>query len=221
MAYYPIHLDIQGRACLVVGGGDVGERKVKGLLACDGRVTVISPRITPELARLAEGNRIACHLRPFQGTDLDGMFLVIGATDDEELNRQIHTEAESRRILCNIADRPAICNFILPSVIRRGDLVVTVSTSGKSPAFAKRLRHNLEAQFGPAYGPFLTLMGNIRKRLLAEAHAPEAHKSLFEALIAADLLSLVAESDIAAIDRLLHRVLGKGYTYADLMKASP
>jgi precorrin-2 dehydrogenase / sirohydrochlorin ferrochelatase len=218
MTYYPIHLDIKDRQCLVVGGGEVGQRKTLGLLDCGARVTVVSPKATAKLMQLAEENRIQCRLRPYETEDLTGVFLVIGATDDETLNRRVHADADARNILCNIADRPAICNFILPSVIRRGDLVITVSTSGKSPAFAKRLRRSLETQFGPAYGPFLTLMGNLRQRLLAEAHAPEAHKPLFEALLKEDLLSLVAASDIARIDALLYKILGEGYTYEALMK---
>ena len=137
MRYYPINLDIQGRHCLVVGGGAVGTRKVITLLSCGAVVTVISPRTTEELLELAEANSITLRKRGYRSADLDSVFLVIGATDDETLNRQISTDAESRNILCNIADRPAVCNFILPSIVHRGDLVVTISTSGKSPALAK------------------------------------------------------------------------------------
>ena len=218
MKYYPVHLDIDNRPCLVVGGGDVGQRKAMGLLECGARVTVVSPKVTQKLIKLGEEGRVQLHLRPYRSEDLEGVFMVVGATDDEALNRRIHADAEARNVLCNIADRPAVCNFILPSVIRRGDLIVTVSTSGKSPAFAKKLRKRMEDQFGAAYGPFLTLMGNIRKRLLAEAHAPETHKPLFEAMIDDGLLELVALGDIPGIDALLLRTLGPGYSYEDLMK---
>lgn len=218
MKYYPVHLDIDNRPCLVVGGGEVGRRKALGLLDCGARVTVVSPKVTERLMALAEEGRVRLHLRPYRTEDLEGMFLVMGATDDEALNRRIHADAEARKVLCNIADRPAVCNFILPSVIRRGELIVTVSTSGRSPAFAKHLRKRLEDQFGDAYGPFLTLMGNIRKRLLAEAHAPETHKPLFEAMIAEGLLELVEKGDIPGIDALLRRTLGPGYSHGDLMK---
>ena len=128
------------------------------------------------------------------------MLLVIGATDDEDLNHRISRDAAERSLLCNIADRPTVCNFILPAVIQRGDLVITVSTSGRSPAFAKKLRRDLEDRFGEEYAEFLNLMGAIRAKLLAEAHAPEAHKPLFEKLIEADLLELVRCRDIARID---------------------
>ena len=148
---------------------------------------------------------------------MEGMFLVIGATDDEMLNRRINADAESRNLLCNIADRPEICNFILPAIVRRGDFVMAISTAGKSPAFAKHIRKRLETQFGPEYGILLDLMGAIRNKLLAEAHEPEVHKPLFEQLIDGDLLTLVKEKRIDPIDQLLKRVLGPGYRYDQLM----
>ena len=148
-------------------------------------------------------------------------FLVIGATDDETLNRRIHADAENRHILCNIADRPEICNFTLPAIVERGDFVMAISTAGKSPAFAKHIRKQLETQFGPEYGALLDLMGAIRRRLLAEAHEPEAHKPLFEALIAGNLLDLVKANDVTRIDQLLEKVLGPGYRFNYLMPVNP
>jgi precorrin-2 dehydrogenase/sirohydrochlorin ferrochelatase len=217
MRYYPVNLDIRKRHCLVVGGGRVGARKVDTLLQCGATVTVISPRVVPPLIQLAGKKAILLKQRPYRTEDMDGMFLVIGATDDEALNRRIHADAERRNLLCNIADRPAICNFILPAIVRRGDFVMAISTAGKSPAFAKHIRQRLENHFGPEYGTLLDLMGAIRTRLLAEAHAPEAHKPLFEQLIAGDLLTLIKAKDIARIDRLLEDVLGPGYRYDQLM----
>jgi len=148
------------------------------------------------------------------------MFLVIGATDDEALNRRVHRDAEKRGILCNIADRPEICNFILPSVVRRGDLTISISTSGRSPALAKKLRKELEQTYGKEYSVLLHLMGAIRRKLLKKAHAPEAHKPLFEQLVDSDLLAMIREDRRADIDRLLDEVLGQGFTYDALMKKS-
>ena len=221
MRYYPINLDIQNRPCLVVGGGAVGHRKINGLLKCGARVTLVSPEALPALSEMAGRGVIAWHRRPYRPTDLDGKLLVIGATDDEALNQQISRDAAERGILCNIADRPAVCNFILPAVIARGDLIITVSTSGRSPAFAKKLRRDLEAAFGEPYAEFLELMGAIRAKLLAEAHAPEAHKPLFEKLIAADLLDLVRRRDLDAIDALLKEVLGEGFNARSLIRFAP
>jgi precorrin-2 dehydrogenase/sirohydrochlorin ferrochelatase len=148
MRYYPVNLDILNRKCLVVGGGGVGTRKVITLLDCGAIVTVVSLDIGEKLLKLAGNGLIAWEKRSYLTSDLDGIFLVIGATNNEKLNRQISADAEKINLLCNIADRPDVCNFILPSIVNRGDLVIAISTSGKSPAFAKKLRKELEKQFG-------------------------------------------------------------------------
>ena len=211
MKYYPIHLDIKNRDCLIVGGGAVGTRKVNTLIECGASVTVVSPDPTPELTKLASEGSVTLKKRAYRNDDLTGMFLVIGATDDERLNRQISKDAEQAQILCNIADRPEVCNFILPSIVCRGDLVITISTSGKSPALAKHLRQKLETQFGPEYADFLLLMGAIRRRLLSEAHEPEAHKALFNQLIDSDIIQLMQAGKTEEINSLLYKILGKGF----------
>ena len=211
MRYYPIHLDIKNRDCLIVGGGAVGTRKVNTLIECGARVTVVSPDPTPELTKLASEGSVTLKKRAYRNDDLTGMFLVIGATDDERLNRQISKDAEQAHILCNIADRPEVCNFILPSIVRRGDLFITISTSGKSPALAKHLRQKLETQFGQQYADFLLLMGAIRQKLLSQAHEPEEHKALFNQLIDSDLIELMQAGKTEEINSLLYTILGKGY----------
>ena len=211
MKYYPIQLDIKNRDCLMVGGGAVGTRKVNTLMECGARVTVVSPNPTPQLTRLASEGSVTLKKRAYRSDDLTGMFLVIGATDDESLNRQISKDAEQAHILCNIADRPEVCNFILPSIVRRGDLVITISTSGKSPALAKHLRQKLETQFGREYADFLLLMGAIRQKLLSQAHEPEEHKALFNQLIDSDLIELMQAGKTEEINSLLYTILGKGY----------
>ena len=211
MRYYPIHLDIKNRDCLIVGGGVVATRKVSTLIECGARVTVVSPDPTPELTKLASEGSVTLKKRAYRKDDLTGMFLVIGATDDERLNRQISKDAEQAQILCNIADRPEVCNFILPSIVRRGDLVITISTSGKSPALAKHLRQKLETQFGPEYADFLLLMGAIRRRLLSQTHEPETHKTLFNQLVDSDLIQLMQAGKTEEINSLLYKILGKGF----------
>ena len=217
MKYYSVNLDIRNRACLVVGGGGVGSRKVKTLVDCGAEVTVVSLDTSAKLEQMAADGLIVLEKRAYQPSDLQGKFLVIGATDNEVLNRRIHKDAENLNTLCNIADRPEICNFILPAIVNRGDLVLAISTSGKSPAYAKTLRKELEKQYGAEYEPFLRLMGAIRKQLLAEKHEPEAHKPLFEKLIAGGLLDLIRENRPEQIDALLLEVLGKGYRYQELI----
>ena len=218
MKYYPVHLDIKGRDVLVVGGGGVGTRKVKTLLDCGARVTVVSREVSDKLQTLAASGDISLEKRSYRSDDLNGKFLVIGATNDMKLNRQISDDAEQLNTLCNIADRPEVCNFILPSIVRRDDLVITISTSGKSPAMAKKLRKELEKQYGEQYGALLRLMGAIRKKLLSQAHEPEAHKPLFEQLINSDLLEMILENKTEDINELLFDVLGNGFKYEELME---
>jgi precorrin-2 dehydrogenase/sirohydrochlorin ferrochelatase len=208
MKYYPVNLDIRHQSCLVVGGGTVGTRKVKTLLGCGAKVTVVSPEVTNALLALAGEHRISLEQRPYQASDLEGVFLVIGATDNMDLNRAIHHDARKQGKLCNIADQPDLCNFILPSVIERGDLIIAISTSGKSPAFAKKLRKQLEAQFGPEYAEFLKLMGAVRKILLERDHDPEAHRRIFKNLVDQGLLESIRDGNTAHIDSLLKSLLG-------------
>jgi precorrin-2 dehydrogenase/sirohydrochlorin ferrochelatase len=219
MRYYPVCLDLRNRNCLVVGGGSVGTRKVATLLDCGAKVTVVSPEATPRLTFLADNHSILWIRRSFKSSDLDRIFLVIGATNDESLNLQISHEAEKNNILCNIADHPAACNFILPSVISRGDLCIAVSTSGKSPAYAKKLRHDLEDKFGSEHADFLHLMGALRKLLLEQEHTPEEHKPIFEKLIHSNIIALIKDRDEEGIDALLNDILGPGYKYDALMRA--
>lgn len=217
MRYYPVNLNITDKACLVVGGGGVGTRKVSRLLECGAQVTVISPEASFRLHQMASAGHLTLHLKQYESDDIKPFFLIIGATNQETLNRQISRDASAANKLCNIVDRPDLCNFILPAVVSQGDLVISISTSGQSPAFAKHLRCCLEQQFGPEYATFLQLMGAVRHRLLQTGHAPEAHKTLFETLIQRDLLTLIRRHDVAALDHLLRTELGDDYTLQHLL----
>ena len=219
MRYYPVNLDIKNRNCLVVGGGSVGTRKVMTLLSCGANVIVVSPVVTEQLFELADGGSITLKKRSYRTSDLDEMFLVIGATDNENLNRQISIDANRLNKLCNIADRPKACNFILPSIVNRGDLVIAISTSGKSPAFAKKLRKHFEKEFGKEYSQLLRLMGAIRKKLLSKKHEPEAHKHLFEQLIDSDIIKMIGDNKKDDINSLLRKIFGKEYDFESLMKS--
>lgn len=218
MKYFPVFLKITARKCLVVGGGAVGTRKALSLVACGAIVTVVSPEATDTLKALAREGDITLKTRPYRPSDMDGMFLVFGATNTEALNRQINQDAEQLNTLCNIADRPEVCNFILPATVKRDDLVIAISTSGKSPAFAKQLRKQLEQQFGQEYATFLKLMGGIRSLLLKEKHAPEEHKPIFNRIIESGIIDLIRDGKKEEINAVLRNILGDGFTFDDLLE---
>lgn len=211
-------LDIRKKDCLVVGGGNVALRKVAGLAACGAVVTVVSDTFLPAFDEPAGKGNVFLVRRPYAESDLNGRFLVIGATDNEILNREIAKSAREKRVLCNIADLPDVCDFILPSIVCRDDLIVSVSTSGASPAFAKKFRKDIENICGEEYGVFLRLMRRVREKALTSEHAPEQHKGQFESLIESGLPEMIRQGDINGIDSLLYDTFGPGYVYECLMK---
>ena len=214
MKYYPIFLDVKGRDCLVVGGGEVGTRKAMGLYRSGARVRVISKKFSQKL-ETTSGICLAC--KSYEPSDLATAFLVFAATDNKVLNQQVRADATAREILCNSADAPDRSDFILPSVVERGDLVCAVSTSGASPALAKKIRKDLEQMLGLEYKEFLLLMANIRKKLLEEGHDPSAHKKIFTALVEKKIPELIAANDQTRIDSVLLELLGSGYEYERLV----
>jgi siroheme synthase-like protein len=165
MGYYPVFLEMKDRPCVVVGGGTVAERKVEGLLAADAQVTVISPTLTPALAALKKEGRVRHVARPYREGDLEGYELAVAATDDGAPNAEVAAEGRRRRVWVNAVDDPPNCDFILPSVIRRGDIVIAASTGGASPALARRLREELEAFLSEDYGPLAELLQDVRQEL--------------------------------------------------------
>jgi precorrin-2 dehydrogenase/sirohydrochlorin ferrochelatase len=192
MKTYPIYLiGMERRRVVVVGGGGVAARKVGGLLEADARVTVISPILTPELETLAEARRIAVIGRPYRQGDLAGAFLVIAAANDPDVNQAVWQEAEQRGCLVNVVDDPAHCNCITPAIVRRGDVTLAISTGGASPALARRLREQLEAQVGPEYGELARLLAELRPELRARYGEEKARQEAAFRLVDSDLLSII------------------------------
>lgn len=163
--YYPVCLSLSGRKCLVVGGGAVARRKVEALLVHDAEVHVISPELCPELKQMAATGSVQALLREYRDGDLKGVFVVIAATDDAKINNQVAEEAEMRGVLVNVVDDAVRSNFIVPSYLRRGDITIAVSTSGRSPALARKIRSQLEKDFGTEYASLARLIGDIRSEL--------------------------------------------------------
>lgn len=187
MAFYPICLDIGGRRCVVIGGGKVAERKVAGLLECGATVSVVSPELSEPLRCLADRGGINWVARPYQPGDLAGAFLVIAATDDPAVQEAVHTEAEQGNLLLNVADVPKWCNFILPATTRQGELTIAVSTAGKSPALARKLREGFDREFGGEYAVLVELLGELRQVVLGRGMSHQQNKELFQQLVEADL----------------------------------
>ena len=196
----------------------MGTRKALMLIKCNADVIVISPKASEKLKVLSEKKVITLIKRQYKSDDISDAFLVIGATNNEKLNRRIFQDAQRLNKLCNIVDCPQLCNFILPSVVNRGDLILTVSTSGKSPAYAKKVRQTLENLFGEEHEIFLKLMGAIRKKLLMEAHEPDSYKPVFEKLISSGFIELIKQDDVLKINKKLVEILGKGYDFETLVK---
>ncbi len=179
MRTYPIFAVIENLPCLVVGGGPVAERKVQDLLEAGAQVTVVSQGLTPGLTALAAQGRIHYRKDAFKPEHLEGAVLVIGATDDPEVNARVSQEAKARGIWVNIVDAPALCTFIVPAQVRRGSLTIAVSTGGASPALARRLRQYLEGLFGPEYGPYLDLLSAVREKILETGRGRPDNAALF------------------------------------------
>lgn len=163
--YYPAFLDLQGKQAVVIGGGPVAARKVNSLLPTGAQVTVISPDLTPELARLSERRSVEVLRRGYTPGDLRGAYLAVIATDDPDLNRQAAVEARAEGVLVNTVDDVAYCDFIAPAVVQQGDITLAVSTNGKSPAMARFLREQLELFLSPDYGDLLEVLEKVRKEL--------------------------------------------------------
>lgn len=216
MRYYPVCLDITGRPCTVVGGGAVAERKVDGLLRSGASVRVISPRVTKGLASLAKDKRVTLVRRGYRGGDLGGSVLVVCASGSEAVNAAAGREARGLNIPVNVVDDPEKCSFIIPSVVDRGGLVISISTSGKSPLLAKSLRIRLEEEIGPEYGPFVDLLGAVRTRLLKKGIDSAKKEKLLAAIIASPVRGWLAGGERSKVNGFLKGLLGAGYTLGGL-----
>ena len=193
---YPLFLNLEGKRCLVVGGGGVAERKVKSLLECGADVTVIAPAVTEYIERAAKEGSINLEMRSYRSGDVEGYFLVIGATDLLEINESAAREAAESGLLYNIVDIPELCNFFVPSVVSSGDLKIAVSTNGRSPALAKKIRQELEKQYGEEYAFFLEYLGKIREKLLRDKTIDEKRrKQIFEDIVNSDVLEYLRKGD--------------------------
>ncbi len=206
LKHYPIFWNITGKICVVVGGGEVAARKVARLLECKAKVYVISPELVPELADMKREGLIEHISGLYEGQYPDHTIMIIGATDDEKINAAVSQDAQARDIPVNIVDDPQKCDFILPSLVERGELTIACSTGGNSPALAKQIRKELEATYGEEYSDLVNILGKLREKMEKNAGKGQIW---FEKLMAEGLLDRIRKKDKVAIRQIILDVSGE------------
>ena len=192
---FPMFVKLEGKRCLVVGAGRVGEPKISSLIETGARIYVIALEASEAVHQWARAGKITLEIRGFAPTDLDGTFLAIVATASRDLNRSIYREARQRGVLCNVVDVPEYCDFYYPAVVRRGDLQIAISTNGQSPSLAQKLRRQLEKQFGPGYARWVAELGETRRLVLASDLDPQRKSDLLHSLASRGALKAAIEEE--------------------------
>jgi precorrin-2 dehydrogenase/sirohydrochlorin ferrochelatase len=200
MDLFPIFLKIAARPCIVIGGGNLAEAKIESLQAAHARVTVISPRARPRIVDMAASGEIEWKQREYATGDLTGNFLAVAATDVPAVNRAVYTEAIEKNILCNAVDDPPFCDFYFPSVVRRGDLQIAISTAGSSPALAQQLRKEINSQLPLDAGDWLNDLGNLRREVVQMEPLNEERRWLLHQL---------AQREVCGFEQCPSRVLAR------------
>lgn len=208
---YPVLLDISGKLCVVIGGGSVAERKVRALLESEAVVRLVSPEVTGELSFLADQGRIEWRKSSYSGDDLDGALLVFAATDNRDVQELVSRHAVENGQLLNVVDDPERCSFHVPATVRRGDLTLAVSTNGKSPAVAARIRQQLESQFGSEYETLLQVMAMVREQAGSETEKlsqPE-RKKIYKKILHNDIIDWIRSGRMDKLQDHLKKILGR------------
>lgn len=206
--FYPMFVDLEGRRCVVIGGGPVATEKVGKLLDHGAVVRLVTPEMTAELADMVAAGDIAEHRpRPYRPEDLEGCFLVIAATNLDAINRMIWQDAEARNMVCNVVDVPPLCNFIVPSIVRRGELALAVSTGGASPVVAKHVRRQLDEAYGPEWEALVSLLRDVRDELKVRYLDMPSRRDAVERLMETDVLRRLAEGDEDGARGMARRIL--------------
>lgn len=190
---YPIFLKLSGKLCIVIGGGKVAERKVQSLLECNARIRVISPNLTSRLKDWVNKGLIEYKQGKYDPQDLNGAFLVISATNREDVNESVSKECFRKGILVNVVDVPSKANFFVPATVRRGPLSIAISTDGKSPLMARLIKEDLEALYGPQFGSFIEFLGNIRKQIINNISNPQKRQKILSTLVDKETLCLLRQ----------------------------
>jgi len=206
--YYPIFVNLKDQPCTIIGGGKIAEGKVEGLLDAGAMITVISPALTPALQNLADEKQFTYIERIYQNGDLDGAFMVICATDQNDINHRVWLDASENHQLVNVVDDTPRCNFIAPAILRKGDLSIAISTGGKAPAMAVRLKEFLDKDIGPEYARFLELAGQLRSPLAKHIPDFETRKALWYQILDAGVLDLLSQGNESEAMDLISNTVG-------------
>ncbi len=216
MRHYPIYLDIEGKKCVVIGGGKVAERKVASLLNAGAKVRVISPVVTAALEKAAGERKISLSKRQYRKGDLRKVLLAYAATDDVSTNIRVFLEAREKGVLLNVVDNPESSHFIVPSVVERGRLSIAISTGGTSPAFAKNLRIEMEERYGDEYAAFLDIMAAIRQKLLTKGSGSDKNRKLFNKLASSSMPEMIKNGRWKEVDKIITSLLGEEFSLTSL-----
>jgi len=192
---FPVFLNLEGKPCLVVGGGLVALRKIESLQECGAVVSVVSPVAEEKIGQLAELGSVTWRQGSVEVDDLDDMFMVFIATNNQEVNQQVVDWCRERRVLVNAVDDPPNCDFYVPAVVRRNSLQMAISTEGKSPLYARRLKEQMEQVIGPEYGEFVDILGELREKIKAAVPDINQRRRIFENLVNSDILDLLKQGD--------------------------
>lgn len=200
---YPVTLDLAGRNVLLVGGGEVALRKAQVVIESACRLTVVARRLSPRFRDWLSGNPVLCYERDYRDGEGESFFLVISATDDPDLNRRVYEDASRAQRLVNVVDQPHLCNFHVPSVLRRGALQVAVSTGGGCPALARRLRLELEESISKRYEPLLQRLSAIRERYRKTLPTPQSRKTALGEVVDSEAVRRFLEGDETLLEEMM------------------
>jgi len=203
MNLYPIFLKLDNQSCAVFGGGLIAEHKVKTLLSYGAHVTVVSPDLSPGLFALWKNGKIVCHYRNYRPGEIKGYRLVISATNDRDVNRQIFEEAHREGILVNVVDNPPLCDFYVPSIVRRGDLQLAISTTGQAPALAREIRKILENLFNDSYDEAIKIAGHIREHLKQDIPDEKKRKQIIDEVVVPKILAGIQNGTMRQVKKEL------------------
>jgi precorrin-2 dehydrogenase/sirohydrochlorin ferrochelatase len=216
MRYFPVFFDLQEKSCIVVGGGRVAERKIQNLRKAGAVVTVVSPCLSVGLKRLKQAKRIKHLPRPYRTGDLRTAYLAVAATDNRRTNEKVFRGASALKIPVNVVDDPAHCSFIVPALVSRGDILIAISTGGRSPALAKALRKKLQREIGAEYPTLLKMVGAIRKKIIPLGWGQEKNQKIYRRLFQEDVIEMVRQRKHAALNRLLRKTIGPEFSLEEM-----